>query len=383
MPIPRWPVALVALTLLLGGCQPAASSPVSARNSPSATPRPTPSPLAPCPAGPAAGGPEILKAGLPAPDDLAFLPDGRLLFSDIKTGSVSALSPDGAVVVIAAGLSAPEGLVVAADGRLLVGEQGKNRVVAIDLASQTRSVWHSFLNRTGRDGLDGIGPLLPNGDVIVPDSPNGVVWRVSADGKTATRIASGMSRPVGAAVDAQGRIFVADEGGPLWILEPAQRRLASLQTPDDVLVAKDGHLFVNTIGDSAIHELDPSGRAVNVMRAIRGPQGIALDGADNLYYTEFDAGRIARIVRTFSLDRSSVSRTNRGTDVVCLGLRRAAGFTSALTLVAAPKASTTVLALRQPTADSSGELEVSSGETSLTFSLGNGTLALSQTVALP
>src|SRR2546425_348936 len=82
-----------------------------------------------------------------------------------------------------------------------------------DLDRRTHAVsqWRAFLNRTGRDGIDGIGPVLPDrdasgnllptgGDVIVPDSPNGVVWRVSADGKTATQIASGMDRPVGAAL---------------------------------------------------------------------------------------------------------------------------------------------------------------------------------------
>src|ERR1700680_1812124 len=113
------------------------------------------------------------------------------------------------------------------------------------------SLWRVFPNRTGLDGIDGIGPVLPSkdasgnllptgGDIIVPDSPNGVVWRVSPDGKTATQIASGMVRPVGAAVDATARIFVADEGGALWVLDPARHRFATLSTPDDVLVGRGG-----------------------------------------------------------------------------------------------------------------------------------------------
>src|SRR2546426_8056104 len=106
-------------------------------------------------------------------------------------------------------MSAPEGIVVQADGRILVGEQGRNRVVAIDPKTHAVTQWHAFPNRTGRDGIDGIGPILPSLDsmgnllptaenVIVPDSPNRVVWPVSSDGKTATQIASGMVRPVGA-----------------------------------------------------------------------------------------------------------------------------------------------------------------------------------------
>jgi sugar lactone lactonase YvrE len=324
-----------------------------------------------------------LKTGLPGPDDLAFLPDGRLLFSDIRAGTVSVLGSDGTVVTIARGLSAPEGMVIAGDGRLLIAEQGRNRVMAVDLSSHALTLWRGFPNHTGRDGLDGIGPLLPTGDVIVPDSPNGVVWRVSADGKTATRIGAGMTRPVGAAVDPQGRVFVADEGGPLWVLEPGQRRLTALQTPDDVLVSKDGHLFVNTIGDNAIHELDASGHNVNLMRGIRGPQGIGLDGADNLYYTEFDAGRIARVVRTFVLDQATVSQTTRGTRLICPALRRAAGFTSPLTLTPGSSVASLILQLEQPGNDSSGGLELRTSQTSVTFSMGSGPFQLSQTVSVP
>src|SRR5439155_13958386 len=116
--------------------------------------------------------------------------------------------------------------------------------------------------RTGQEGIDGIGPELSSGaaaagGVIVTDSPNGVVWRVSLDGKAATQIGNGMTRPVGAAVDQHGRIFVADEGGAVWTLDPVRRWFATLPTPDDVVVARAGHIFVNTLGDIAIHEFDP------------------------------------------------------------------------------------------------------------------------------
>lgn len=371
------------LLITLYSCQPSKTTTGSLQPSPSLTARATLTPLIACPAAAAAPGSDVLKSGLPAPDDLAFLPDGRLLFSDIHTGTVSALDTDGSVSTIAAGLSSPEGMVMGGDGRLLVAEQGRNRVMAVDLKSHAVSLWRAFPNRTGRDGLDGIGPLLRSGDVIVPDSPNGVVWRVSGDGKTATRIGSGMTRPVGAAVDGQGRIFVADEGGPVWVLDPGQRRFAALQTPDDVLVARDGHLFINTLGDNAIHELDASAHAINVIHGIRGPQGIGLDPADNLYYTEFDAGRVIRMVRTFVLDRATVTRTSRGTDVICPGIRRAPGFTSPLTITPGSTAATAILQLQQPAADSSGGVEVRTAETSLTFSVGDGHLYLSQTVSLP
>jgi sugar lactone lactonase YvrE len=383
------PIFIFMLLMTASGCQQAPrTSPT-----PSATASVSPPALAACPATPAPAGPQILAQKVSAPDDLAFDNDGRLLFSDIQAGTVSALKSDGTVERIAGGMSAPEGIVVRADGRILVAEQGRNRVIAIDPQTHAVTPWRAFPNRTGLGGIDGIGPLLPErdasgnllatgGSVIVPDSPNGVVWRVSADGKSATQIASGINRPAGAGVDANGRIFVADEGGPVWVLDPAKRRFASLPTPDDVLVGRGGHIFVNTLGDNAIHELDAQGHQVAVINGIRQPQGIALDNADNLYYTEFADGRIGRVVRTFILDPPRVTRTARGTYIICPVIRRASSFSQPLVL----SASTFILQLVKPGTDSSGALEVRTSASSITITVnatdGSNTLALSQMVSL-
>lgn len=325
----------------------------------------------------------------PAPDDLAFDNDGRLLISDIKAGTVSALNPDGSLERIAGGLSAPEGIVLAADGRILVAEQGRNRIVAIDPKTHAVTPWRTFPNRTGRDGIDGIGPVLPGldalgnvlaigGDVMVPDSPNGVVWRVTADGKSATQIAAGMTRPAGGGIDANGRVFIADEGGPVWVLDPSKRRFATLPTPDDVLVGRGGHIFVNTLGDNAIHELDGQGHQVAVWSGIQQPQGIALDEADNLYYTEFAKGRVGRVVRTFVLDPAKVTRSAPGTYLICPVVQRAQGFTTPLELETGSSLTTSILRLVQPGTDSSGALEVQTTDPSINISVSDGGL-LSQT----
>jgi sugar lactone lactonase YvrE len=372
--------AMAVVLMTAAACQ---QSPVT----PTATPSTSSSGrLAACPAAAASPGQQVLLQRLPAPDDLAFDNTGRLLFSDINTGSISALNADGSVTAVAGGMSAPEGIVVQANGRILVGEQGANRVVAIDPQTHAVTQWRAFPNGTGRAGIDGIGPVLPSGEVIVPDSPNGVVWRVSADGATATQIASGMVRPVGAAVDTAGRIFVADEGGALWVLDPVRRRFATLATPDDVLVAKGGHIFVNTLGDNAIHELDSQGHQVSVLTGIQQPQGIALDGADNLYYTEFNGGRIDRVVRSFTLDPPKVTRTAAGTYDICPVIRRAAGFSRPLGLSIGPSPNTSIIQAVQPGTDSSGAIEIQTPERAITIIVkttdGGPSLTLSQTLPL-
>jgi sugar lactone lactonase YvrE len=387
-----WAVAITVLVLAIAACQ---QAPVGPSPSPAASARQ--SALAACPAMPATAGPQVLLHKQPAPDDLAFDHDGHLLFTDINRGTVSRLQADGSVQQLAGGLSEPEGIVVQTDGRILVAEQGRNRIVAIDPQSHAVSLWRAFANHTANAGIDGIGPILPendaNGqrlatadDVIVPDSPNGVLWEVTPDGKTATAIGTGMTRPVGAAIDRSGRIFVADEANTLWELDPAKHRFATLPTPDDVLVARDGHIIVNTLGDNAIHELDAQGHQVTVLRDIAQPQGIALDSADNLYYTEFNAGRINRVVRTFTLDPASVSRVATNTYTICPLIRRAAGYTGSLTVSLGSSTKTSIRQLVQPGSDTSGALEVQTSEASVTVSVsgseGRSPVSLSQTVVL-
>ena len=144
--------ALILLTIVAAGCQPGLISP-------SPRPSPTPGALRACPAGASApAGPQALLSNLPAPDDLAFDNDGRLLFGDIKAGTVSALGIDGSVQRIADGLRVPEGIVVLANGEILVAEQARNRIVAIDPASRAVRQWRALANRTGQEGIDGIGP---------------------------------------------------------------------------------------------------------------------------------------------------------------------------------------------------------------------------------
>src|SRR5947199_39374 len=166
--------------------------------------------------------------------------------------------------------------------------------------------------------------------------------------------ASWCARMAGSSADQNGRIFVADEGGSVWTMDPARRRFATLPTPDDVVVGRAGDIFVNTLGDNAIHEFDAQGHQVSMMSGINQPQGIALDGADNLYYTETGNGQIGRVVRSFILDPPKVTGTRRGTFVICPTIHRAAGFSKSLKLLA-PNAPAATLQLVQPGTDSSGK----------------------------
>src|SRR5512147_2734497 len=138
-----------------------------------------------------------LAKGFSNPDDILLAPDGSLLVSDIGDGTVKQVSPDGSVKVLVSGLSVPEGIVILPDGSLVIAEQGKNRLVRFDPAAQMLTPFLKLKNQTGQDGVDGIAlDAREKGaeSIIIPDSPNGILWRSSLDGKTLTKIASGFAR---------------------------------------------------------------------------------------------------------------------------------------------------------------------------------------------
>lgn len=369
----------LALAAVMMACQGTPPPRASVSASPSASP--SPPPLGQCPLQ-AASAPQILLNHLPGPDDLALESDGTLLVSDINAGTVSTWTSQAGIHRLAGGLSAPEGIVVQSSGALLVAEQGRNRVVRVDPVSGAVQLWRTFPNHTGLGGIDGLALDPVSQDVIVPDSPNGLVWRMSADGSRATLIASGMVRPVGAAVEADGQILVADEGGWLWRVGAGKRRLASLATPDDVLVQPDGLAVVNTIGDNAIHLVSPAGQVTMLIAGVRGPQGIAMDGAGNVYYTEYDAGRVGRLVRAFALSPSVAFRSGSRI-AVCPGIVRAAQDRGPLDLAVTGGLQPT--RVEQPTDTSGGYLEFDShgaAEGRAVVTVSRGSASVSEPVSI-
>lgn len=226
------------------------------------------------------------------------MPDGSILFSDIGNGTVNQIHPDGKVTTLVRGLLEPEGIVVMPDGSLIIAEQNKNRLVRFRPSSgQPFSVWLQLENKTNQAGVDGIARDPGTGDLIIPDSPNGRILRVNADGKNVRTIATGFVRPTGAAVDTDGSIIVADEFGDAVKRIGTDGRIQTLgkfSTPDDVVVDSAGRIYVASLGDDSLRMIDGQTGRTSLIATLRGPQGLALDQNGNLIATEPALNRIVR-----------------------------------------------------------------------------------------
>jgi sugar lactone lactonase YvrE len=278
-PFPTHPVATAALT----------------PGRPSNTPTPTATAAVPQNLGET-----VAVAPLPQPDDLYLAPDGMIYISDVTDNTVRRLGNDGKVSVVASGLSVPEGIVQLADGALIVAEQGKDRLVRLDPATGQISPFLALHNPPGGLGVDGIAidnhiPGAPS--IIVPDSPNGTLLRVSTDGRKVSVIASGFLRPTGAWVEPDGSVLVADENaGALVRLRPDGSRQVLSHEPltDDVIEDPAENIFVISISQGTVHLLHKSSDTL-LVKGLSSPQGLCFDPSGNLLVAESGKGEVVKV----------------------------------------------------------------------------------------
>ena len=237
---------------------------------------------------------------LSQPDDLLLAPDGSIYISDVGDGTVRRYTQAGGLQPLLSGLNEPEGMVLLPDGSLIIAEQGRNRLLRYNLAAQSLTPFLDLRNTTGQAGVDGLAWDASSQTIILPDSPNGTVLRVSTDAKTVTQIASGFVRPTGAWVEPDGSILVTDEyGNALDRIHTDGRveKLGLFSTPDDVIEDGMGNIFVVTLGDNAIHFISEATHQDFILAgAVGGPQGIIFDAGGNLIVTNPVNHRLIKLV---------------------------------------------------------------------------------------
>jgi sugar lactone lactonase YvrE len=231
------------------------------------------------------------------PDDLVFDTQGQLLFSDFYNGTISRVNADKTATVLVRGIAGPEGLIILSDGTMIIAEQRTNRILSLAAGAQTPTILRQLPGTPStancKDGVDGIAFDSTTNTVIVPDSPTGDVYRMSLDGKTLTLLASGITRPVGAAVDQRGTIYVADEcGGALWQITSTGKttRIGGFGMLDDVAIDPHGNLLLTDLQPS-IHALirmnpETGKRETLASQGFIEPQGLLVDAHDNIYVSD-------------------------------------------------------------------------------------------------
>ena len=256
----------------------------------------------------------VLARGLRFPEGPVALGDGSVALVEIARGTVSRVTPDGAVSVIAELGGGPNGLALGPGGDLFVcnnggfewheepgllrpvgtpASYGGGRIERLDPRTGTARVLY---DRCGAHGLRGPNDIVFDrhggfyftdlGKTRPRDRDQGGVYYALADGSRITELVHPMLTPNGIGLSPDERtLYVAEtEGGRLWafdIVEPGVLARQPFPSPnggrflfnapgynrfDSLAVDAEGNICVATLIAGAITVVAPDGRLVRTVR---------------------------------------------------------------------------------------------------------------------
>lgn len=232
------------------------------------------------------------------------------------------------------GFSDPFGLAIDAEGSIYITDAGEhNRIQKITpdgnvttIAGGVEGYGDGVKDKAQFNTPSGLA-IAPDGSLIVADTGNNRIRRVSPNGETSTVAGNGsagyadgpasnaqFNGPIGVTVDARGNIYVADsyndrirlitsdgqvstvagKGFPGYA--DGDRNSALFDTPSGIVVAADGSLIVADTGNDRLRKISIEGNVTTLpVPDLSNPIGLALTHDSVLYVTELGHSRILQI----------------------------------------------------------------------------------------
>jgi len=243
---------------------------------------------------------------------------------------VTTVAGDGSPLV----LSDPFGVAVASDGTIYITDAGdNNRIQKIAPDGNVSTVAggvEGFANGVEDKALfntPSAVAIAPDGDLIIADTGNNCIRRVTPIGQASTVAGNGtagyadgtgntaqFNGPIGVAVDARGNIYVADSyNDRIRLITPngqvstvagkgtpgysdGDRNTALFDTPSGIVVASDNSLIVADTGNDRLRKISGDGNVTTLPATdISSPVGLVITHDNFLYVTELDRSRVVQI----------------------------------------------------------------------------------------
>jgi sugar lactone lactonase YvrE len=306
------------------------------------------------------------NAELSFPLGVAVDVNGNLFIADTYNNRIRKVDNNGIITTVAGGgnagdqgvatnaeLSDPQGVAVDANGNLFIADTDNSRIRKVDTNWIISTVaGNGTASYSGDEGTatDAVlhGPCGVavdfNGNLFIADTDNSRIRKVGANGIITTVAGGGtnypgdggvatnaeLSYPQGVAVDANGRLFIADTydnrirkvdingiittvagGGTNYPGDGGVATEAGLWYPQGVAVDAKGNLFIADSWNNRIRKVDTNGiittAAGNGTAGYSGdggvaanaelsyPQGLAVDVNGNLFLADADNNRIRKL----------------------------------------------------------------------------------------
>jgi gluconolactonase len=249
----------------------------------------------------------LLAKGFEFPEGPTLDRHGRLFIVDVNTGDVSEILPEGRVKTFVNTGGAPNGAKFHTNGDLYIADRKKG-IVAVSPMGEMRVIVDHYQGQrfNGPNDLifDSSGNLYftdPHGSSA--ENPHGRVYCMSSGGEM-TCLASGLAFPNGLALSFDEKyLFVADTRKNRilrYVLDPPVRsylfsQLSGGWGPDGIALDTAENLYVAQYGGGAVIVLNPKGELIERI-AVGGlfPTNVAFGGPDGrtLYMTEVETGSV-------------------------------------------------------------------------------------------
>ncbi len=256
------------------------------------------------------------SATLNEPQGVALGASGSLLIADtgnsrvrqVAGGTINTVAGDGGFrfsgdggPAVDAALSGAQGVAVDGSGNLFIADGGNNRIREVSSAGIISTVAGNGTSLPGDPGGNGSPATSANlsspgdvtldtlGDFFIADTNDHVIRQVNPAGLISTVAGDGiygysgdhgpatnasLSTPLGIAVDASGNLFIAD-------------------APNCVVREVSNGTISTVAGNGTCGYLGDNGPAIAA--ELRNPQGVAVDGAGNLYIADSSNSAVRKV----------------------------------------------------------------------------------------
>ena len=208
---------------------------------------------------------------VPAPageaDDVAFSPDGTLVWTALVSGEIRALRSNGTVDAIVTDVPLINTVHFTADGRLFAAQIGFDRLYEFPVDETLASTGEPRLVASKIGNLNSFEIDSAN-RLYGPLSNTGTVAQVDLESGAVTPIADNLGKVVAVNLDAQGNIWAINwSRGELWRINktedgsgwlPAQRVATLLPPLDNLAVGPDGNIYISRPAHSSIERVNPA-----------------------------------------------------------------------------------------------------------------------------
>jgi sugar lactone lactonase YvrE len=222
------------------------------------------------------------------PHGISIHPDGTVYFTDATTSRINKIDSNGVLSTVFTASTTVTGIVVRENGDIFFNTYGgTNRIQKYTASTQTTAVWSS----TDTSFNQARGAISDStGIIYVADAGTHRIKKFALDGTMSVLGGNGSASSSGddglatsAAINYPGDVAI-DSQGNLYLTELNSARIRKIAT--------DGKIY-KVLGDGTTLYSGDGGLATSARTA--GVWGVAVDGADNLFFIEKGGTAVRRV----------------------------------------------------------------------------------------